>query len=60
MYSLHIACTALQNLLSHPLNILLLHAQSPVFLYAVDTFTASELRGTVKILFIHIIFCSHC
>lgn len=60
MYSLHIACSALQNLLSHPLNILLLHAQSPAFLYPVDTFSASKLRGTVKIVFIHIIFYSHC
>lgn len=43
MYSLHIGCTALQNLLSYPLNILLLHAQSPAYLYAVDMFTTSKL-----------------
>lgn len=43
MYSLHIDCTALQNLLSYPLNILLLYAQGPSYLYAVDMFTASKL-----------------
>lgn len=60
MYSLCIDCTALQNLLSYPLNILLLHVQSPAFLYAVDVFTTSKSRGIVKVVFIHIVFCSHC
>jgi len=43
MYSLHIDCTALQNLLFCPLNILLLHAQSLAYLYAVNMFATSKL-----------------
>lgn len=43
MYSLDINCTALQNLLSYPLNVLLLHARNPAYLYAEDMFTTSKL-----------------
>lgn len=43
MYSLHIDCMVLQNLLSYPLNILLLHAQNPAYLDAVDMFTTRKL-----------------